>query len=57
MNIMVRKSLFEKLTFQLKPKRLEGAHDAKSSRKSTLGGENNVCKLPEVGENLTCWRK
>lgn len=43
-NIMVRKSPSEKFTFQLKPKRREGAHDAKSSGKRPLGGENNMCK-------------
>lgn len=53
---MVRKSLSEKKTFQLRPKGLEGGYQAKSRGRSTSGGENSMCKVSETGKNLTCWR-
>lgn len=39
---MVRKSLSEKMTFQLRLKRLEGGYQAKSRGRNTTGGEN-IC--------------
>lgn len=50
-NNMVKRSLSKKMTFQLRPKGLEEAHQAKNRERTTSGGENSPCKVPEMGKN------
>lgn len=55
-NNMVRKSLSEEMTLQLRPKGRKRVHDAKSRGGTTSGRGNSTCKVTAVAKNLTCQR-